>query len=526
MSVREQPAVPVRPGAALPASRRPGWVRRVGIGLAALAGLTCVRLLVGRGQPFGLRDDGFMFLLSRAWAAGEDLHVSFHMLYQVGQYAYVGTLMRLLGDTVGTMRLGLALLAGLSAAGMALAVRWAGATAWLVVAVGVAVAVVDPGLPSTFAMAALFLAAAASVRRERPTARLVLAVSVLAGALLPWREDAALIGLALAAITALRRRAADGLWIVPTGVLLGLAPWVGLALARGELGSTLEHLQSRLHLLGLRLSSPRRASGGASPPGTEMSPRQLVAAALPLLVLVPPLVYAVLLGREAISWLRRRALNPVAVAATLVGVAFLPYLLWERRDIYHLRYHLPLLVAVVAVAVAQRGRRLQRGLAVGLVALAVTVAAALQVEYASQRAVLYPTPEGRRIGARVPHGPPPWAPLPAAPGESLVVLPWGPGWYALETPRRGSRLLYAGPARRATLDQRQELAEDLLRPTNRWAITDEGFDRRGAESPWAAAAAAIREDYVPVQQWREWTLWERARPPATGAAAARGTPAP
>ncbi|MGV8039722.1 MAG: hypothetical protein AB2L07_06500 [Thermoanaerobaculaceae bacterium] len=498
---------------------------RIGIGLAAVASLTCVRLLAGRGQPFGLRDDGFMFLLSRAWAAGEDLYSSFHMLYQVGQYAYLGTVMRLLGDTVGTMRLGLALLAGLSAAGMAVAVRWAGASAWLAAAVGVAVAVVDPGLPSTLAMAAIFLAAAASVRRERPTACLVLIVSVLTGALLPWREDAALIGLALAAVTALRRRAADGLWIVPAGVLLGLAPWVGLALVRGELGSTMEHLQSRLHLLGLRLSSPRKVSGGANPPEAAMSPRQLVTAVLPLLLLVPPIIYGVLLVREAVSWLRRRALSPATVAATLVGVAFLPYLLWERRDIYHLRYHLPLLVAVVSVAVAQRGRRLQRVLAVGLGALAVTVAAALQVEYASQRAALYPAPEGRRIGARVPHGPPPWAPLPAAPGESLIVLPWGPGWYALETPRRGSRLLYAGPARRATLAQRRELAEDLQRPTNRWAITDEGFDRRGADSPWAAAAEVIREDYVPVQRWREWTLWERARRPGSRADAAGGTPA-
>jgi hypothetical protein len=358
-------------------------------------------------------------------------------------------------------------------------------------------------------MAVLFLTAAATARPERPSLRHVLAAAAVAGALLPWREDAALIGVAIAVIVAFRRHPSTVLWAVPTGMLLGLAPWLVLAAGRGEIGGFLAHVHARFQLLGTRVVSPDDYQSPWRAPRLGMSPRQLVSSALPVLLLVPPLTYAALLAREAASWLRRRTLRRATVAAALVGVAYLPYLLWERPDVHHWRFHLPLFLAVVSVAAAQGNRRIQRTLGVGLGVLALAAAAALQLQYASQDAAPYPTPEGRRIGANVAFGPPPWAGLPAMGDESLIVLPWGPGWYVVENPRRGTRVMYAGPKHLANADRRRELLADLLRPTNRWVITDDSFPGYTGDDLRAAAAAAVRDNYAEVQQWQRWRLWER-----------------
>jgi hypothetical protein len=133
----------------------------------------------------------------------------------------------------------------------------------------------------------------------------------------------------------------------------------------------------------------------------------------------------------------------------------------------------------------------------------------LVAQYRLVDAGVYPCGEGRRIGAHLEYGAPPWTCLPAAPGETLVVVPWGAGWYALDALPPGTRVL-------ALIDRhirRPELVDaacaDLRRPSNRWVIAGRNYVPNARLPGEVALARTIAELYRQVGTWHQWELWER-----------------
>jgi len=288
-------------------------------------------------------------------------------------------------------------------------------------------------------------------------------------------------------------------------VVVGFAPWLTLFALRGEAAELLAHAGHRLLFLVTRLAEPTRP-GWRLPDEPLDSPRALATALFPLLAALPPIVYAAILAREGLRRRRARELSWPAVAAALVGLAYLPQFLWERPDLAHLRAHLHLLVGVVAVAAASERPPWRRLAGAALVALAV-----LGAGYAAARGLrgddarLYPCCRGREIGARLPAPPPPWAGLARVRDGELLVLGWGPGWYVLEGVRPPTRFLHPG-ARDLTREQAAELAADLADPRVRWVIS--GY----AEGVPREAATVLERRYRAEEEWQGWRLWRR-RPP-------------
>ncbi|MBZ5589083.1 MAG: hypothetical protein LAO05_11030 [Acidobacteriia bacterium] len=479
--------------------------------LLASCGLlaTLVAFLINLHRPFGLTDEGFQYLLSRSWARGENLFQRFELLYPAGQYAWYGAWMALLGDAVWVLRLGRALLCGVTAAVVWHAVRrWSGqAVAW---AVAIAVAVADPGLAVGVAAAAVMALALSLARPQRPGPRVLAVTAALAGWALAWREDVAVLALALALYVAWRRRggAPDALRAIG-GLAAGLGPWLVLEAARGELAPFVSHLAERVGLLFPRLAQPRHTLLFLNYGASLSSPRAVVGSLVPLLVLVPPLIYVGLLVRQ--GWRAHGGLqvDRQQVAAALAGLAFVPQLLWERPDLWHLRAHLVVLLAVLGVVAGSFSARRRRQVAGALAALAAVMGVVLVIQYRLADAGVYPCGEGKRIGARLENGAPPWACLPSAPNETLIVLPWGPGWYALEAPVPGTRVLAAidrHVTRAAIVDA---ACADLRRPANRWVITGRNWVRTARLPGEVAISQTILGGYRHVTTWNEWELWER-----------------
>ncbi len=468
-----------------------------------------VAMLINAHRPFGLTDEGFQYLLSRSWARGENLFRRFEVLYPIGQYAWYGTWMALLGDAVWVLRLGRALLCGITGAVAWYAVRrWSGeAVAW---GVASAVAVADPGLAIGIAAAALTATALRVAAPGRPAPRCLAWTAALSGLTLAWREDVAVLSLVLAAYVAWRRRGGplDAL-TAAGGFAAGAGPWLALEAVRGELAPFVAHLAERVGLLFPRAAQPRHTLLFITYGTSLSSPRALLGIAVPLLVLVPPLIYIGLLVRQWWRYHRGLSVEPQHVAAALAGLAFVPQVLWERPDLWHLRAHLVVLLTVLGVVAGSASARGRRGVAAGLVAAAAAMAVLLVVQYGLADTGTYPCGEGKRIGAHLEGGAPPWACLPHAPGETMVVLPWGPGWYALEAPAPGTRVLAAIDRHVRRPEIVAEACADLRRGSNRWVITGRDYVRTAVVPGDVAIARTVEEVYRRRETWQQWELWER-----------------
>jgi len=205
------------------------------------------------------------------------------------------------------------------------------------------------------------------------------------------------------------------------------------------------------------------------------------------------------------------------VGVALVGLAFVPQYLWERPDLSHLRGHLAILLAVLGVALGSCSTRCRQRAAAGLTVLAAVLGGLLVIQHGLANATVYPCGEGKRIGARLEGGSPPWAGLPFEPHETLIVLPWEPGWYALESPTPGTRILAVIGRQLKSAAVVEAACADLRRHTNRWVITDRDYVRNAVLPGELAIARTILGRYRRVATWSEWELWERvAREEAGG----------
>jgi hypothetical protein len=117
--------------------------------------------------------------------------------------------------------------------------------------------------------------------------------------------------------------------------------------------------------------------------------------------------------------------------------------------------------------------------------------------------VRYPAAAGRGTAVPVKDRAPDWAPLPAREGETLIVLDWGPGWYAVEGLPAGTRYLYTGERNDLDPGQIAELATDLAAPSNRWVIS-----RALAGTP-AEVTRVLERCYREQESWQGWRLWRR-----------------
>lgn len=459
-------------------------------------------------SPFGLQDEAYQYLMCREWAGGENLLSSYRLHYLHGSFAFGGIFMAVLGDGVWVIRLVNTLLGGIAAAMVWLAVRPAAGTgvAWIVALALPALGLGGIGPPALAAAAWSWGNALAA----KPRWRLVLGLGMLAGLLAGWREDAAVAVAVAAGVAALRSRCwVRAAWI-PTGVAVGLLPWVALAGMKGELKCWLGHTWRRYHLLVSRFGGPGHGDQAWQWPQSLSSPVEVVSALFPLLAVIPPILYGAVLIWQGSRWLSREGWSPRLVGVTVAALPWLAYYLLERRDIWHFRGHLPLLLIVVGVSAGELPRLWRRRAAIALSATAMLAAGLVSVQKLLANPVPYPTTEAARIGLRVADQAPPWAGLGHRPGETLIVFPWGVGWNVAEGIPPGSSILAGYAYHLAEPGALSTLIKDLEAPTNRWLIMDTWVERR-EDSPWFGPVLAVAETcYQPVSNWREWRLWERS----------------
>jgi hypothetical protein len=187
--------------------------------LAVALAAASIAFLLSLSQPFGLTDEGMQYFLTRAWARGED--ISRHGPlgpYLAGQYIWLGTVMRALGEEVWVLRLGRALMVGVGAAALC---RSLGRHASLAVALATVwtVAVLGDSSATSFASVLVVAAGLMLARETRPGSGALATAAVLAGALAGFREDSAVIALVLVLASALWRHRPEEL---VTTVLPGL----------------------------------------------------------------------------------------------------------------------------------------------------------------------------------------------------------------------------------------------------------------------------------------------------------------
>lgn len=448
--------------------------------------------------PFQLADEGFRYVLSRSWARGDSLFERFMVLYPTGQYAYFGGWMGLLGEQLWVLRLGRAFLGGAAAVCLFAALSRIAppVVAWSTV---LAVTLAVPPQAKVTAMA-LVIYLGLRLADERVPRHVVVTAAMMAGGLAGWREDSAVLALVLAALgVALRGRLRE-LILLPLFGLLGFAPWWLLAASRGDAGSFVRHVIFRLRFLVERMAEPTDVAWSWSLRLPE-TPRHALAQTMPVLVALPFLVYGLLCLLQLRRWRASRPIQRDAVVAGCLGWAYLPQFVWERPDLSHFIYHLPVLLVAVSVlgcvTLPKNHRRWAAAVPV-LVCAAVLVGSALTPDRPSRP---YPGPGGERFGLAM-TGHPPWAGLERDPGQTLIVLGWGPGWYAVEDIEPGTRFLSTFRRHVGTSELQAELVDDLKRPTNRWVITT------GFEAP-ASARQVLRDDYCRAGSWRGTDLWER-----------------
>jgi hypothetical protein len=457
-------------------------------------------------QPFGVHDEGFQYLQSWAWAHGGLLFSRFDVLYPIGQYVWFGTLMRLLGDGLWVLRVARALLAGVAAGVFSAAVRRVagGHAAWVV---ALACATVTVNAPTVVASSIVFSGAMQLVATARIPRRSVFVLGAAAGLLAGWREDAAFLALIVACLAVvLRREPREAATRVLPGLLAGVAPWRLITASRAEVLPFLAHLGRRFLFLFQRLPHPVRHHYRWAL-ALPNSPRELAALFVPAFWILLPVTYLAIVAYQIRQWRGGREIRWPAVAAALVGLAYLPAFLWELPDLPHLRSQLPLLVAVLGVASSTFTAFRRRLLVTGLFVFAGLLTVGLAVQHWVSQVPLYPCGEGQRIGARPEYGIPPWAGLPRRPGETLIVLGFGPGWYVLEGLEPGTRFLATDLHHMARPEKLGQLVDDLRRTQNRWVIAIAGGVQGGEIPP--AASTVLAKEYHRVNVWSGWELWER-----------------
>lgn len=445
------------------------WVQMTTVGVV----LAACHLLMTITDPFSPDDQGLQYLLSRTWARGDSLFAHWDQMYIQGQYAYFGSLMRLLGEGVWVHRLGGSLLVGASAAILFRGVRREGG-----VVLGIAVALVPllaakPQGPTLFAMALVASAALRVARRDPVGSRDVFLTAVVTGLLFGWREDSAVLATVVTLAAAVRRGWwPGGLGLAAAGMGLGFGAWLLVMMVQGESTATfVGHVLHRVGFLVERLFAPTITLADAPAVGRDWSLRSIGSAATPLLVATPLVFYLWLLGREALRWRRGDAVSRGVVAAALVGLAYWPQFGWERPDVFHFVTHLPVFVLALACVAASGAPASRRRVAWLLCIAAAGTLTVRAVETRLQLTVPYPTPAGHRIGARVRASDSlAWANLPRSAGDTMIVLGFSPGMYVLEDYPSGTRMLSTHVRVLARPDKTVQLKEDLLRPSVRWVL--------------------------------------------------------
>lgn len=479
-------------------------------GMVALvvASATLLGLALQWWSPFGMRDEAYQYLLCREWSEGSNLFTAFRLHYLQGSFAVGGVFMAVLGDGIWVIRLFNAVLGGLAAMAVWLAVRPAGGirVAWLAALALPALGLGGLGPPALAAAAWAWGNALAAT----PRWRLLLGLGMLAGVLAGWREDAAVAVAFAAGVAALRTRPWVGVAWIPVGTAVGLLPWVGLAGMRGELGLWLGHTYHRYLLLITRLGGPGHGDQGWHWPRSLTSPQDVVTALFPLLAAIPPLLYGVVLMWQGSRWSSREDWSPRLVGVTVTALPWLAYYLLERRDIWHFRGHLPLLLVVIGVGAGALGGRWPRRAGMLLGTIAGLGAGLVLVQKYLTNPVPYPTSEAARIGLRVADEVPPWAGLERRAGETLIVFPWGVGWNVAEGLPPGSSVLAGYAYHLAETGALSTLIEDLGVPSNRWLIMDSWVERQNDAPYFGPVLAAAEAGYQPVASWRGWELWERS----------------
>ena len=460
-------------------------------------------------RPLDLGDESFQYLMSSAWARGENLFAQFQVLYPTGQYAFFGTLFHLLGDRLWVLRLGRAILSGIGIGVLVYAVRRVGVKPGAA-ALLAASAALCAAKPASLAAASPVVLLTLLLALRRPPGRgWVFAAATLAGLLAGFREDSAVLALLLALLgVAWRRRPAEMAILVLPGIAAGFAPWLVIEGLRGDAFAFAAHCAHRLVFLGQRLAEPTEVR--RLPIWQHLrTPRQLGSLVTPVLALVPPLAYLLLLAGAQRRWWRGEPPDPRRVTAAVAGLAYLPQFLWERPDFPHFCTHLPILLTVLTVAAASARRLHRRLLAALLVAVCVIAVGGRAVQRRVLPPVPYPCCDGARIGATLEGEVPAWAGLRREPGETLIVLGWSPGWYVLEGLPPGSRHLSTFARHLATDEQRDRLATDLARPSNRWVIASPPGNR---DLP-PQVQRSLEAHYRRIENWRGHRLWQRLPQP-------------
>lgn len=473
--------------------------------LCILAG-TAIFFAIDLHRPFNLGDEGFQYLLSRSWARGESIFNRFQMLYPVGQHLWLGTFMRVFGEELWVLRLGGAVLGGAACAALFQAVRrtTAHSLGWPLV---LAISMSSRATPKLLASALVFAVALPLVDRRRLTPTWLAGAALLAGLLSGWREDSAVLALAVVGLGMVRRKHwIDFVRIVLPLAVCGFSFWLIAAWARGEAGAFVAHLAERYLFLFERLATPARVSWHFPPTHLPRTPRELGHQVIPLLAFLPVAVYGGLLTSQALQWRRHRTINWTILVPTLVGVSYLPQFLWERDDLPHFLHHLPILLTVIAaasVALTMKGKARVAG---GFLCLALFSLAAHYLQRRTTPATPYPTAAAHRIGATFPGTPPQWAGLPRRPGETLTALWWGSGWYVLEDIEPGTRFLSTFSRHIRTEASRTQLLEDIEQPTNRWVIVPRWHE------PPRGVRGLLQQRYSKEGEWQGWQLWEHIQP--------------
>ena len=482
---------------------------------------TIIAVLLTWNAPYRLTDEGFRFLLARTWADGGSLFEHFRLLYLPGEYVWFGGWLGAFGSTLHTIRVANAVLLGLAAALLYLAVRSSTGPDFqhtprsprrpasllapvLAPLLALTVAVATPAEPKLFAMALVIAFGVRLFDRRPPTAILAGGAALSAGFLGAIREDSAVLLAMVAGALALRRQRRELLTRALPLVGLGFSPWILLFGATGELGPFLDHAMQRYSFLIGRLAEPTTViwqRQSALPTSLEQMKATLFLAT----AWIPVAVYLALLGHSLLAWRRHGTIQWPWIGTALLGFAYLPQFLWERADFRHFRAHLPiLLIAIVVLTLSANRHRQSLILAVAGLFLMIILGSlgwhGLRLHH--EHVAPYPTTAGRAIGASVLGAPPPWAGLPSSSGETLIVLTWGPGWYTVEDLPPGTRQLSTFArhvGRPAVVD---ELVTDIRRRSNRFVVL-----RRGREVP-SAVLDSVHQCYTLSGTWWDWELWE------------------
>jgi hypothetical protein len=484
------------------------WVRVAAPWAAVVAAATLLHRLVTWNQPYGLTDEGFLHLVSAAVARGDGLYERFDMLYGPGLYQWHGLWMVLFGDGVFGFRMGVAILGGVVCAVLVAMIR--PHVGWPVaLGAAAAVALTATGNPVTFGWIVAMASAVCTLSGAAPSRRDVLLVGVAAGLLVVWREDAAALlgGVAFAAVLR-RRRPFELFTLVAPAFTAGVVFWVLVLMPSGDAWPMLDHVFRRVLFLFQRFSVPHVEHASGWFDGPVRTPREVAMRLFPILGMVPPTVYVVLLIRAVVrAWRDRVWPSPSAVAAA-VALPLTAYYLWERPDIWHLRTHLPLFVAVVGLAAGEFGSRWRPWVAGMLAALGVTGGVGLALQHRAARAVAYPTPAAAEYDILVEGGVPPWAGRLDGTSDVFVVLPWGPGWYMAEGVAPPTRVLNAHPRAVAFAGGPGALVEDLIRPEVRAVISFGRTPRSGLTIP-DEVTRALHRHYEVRDGWEGWWWWDR-----------------